>query len=121
MICICQMNLPPVSFDVMRMKQALINLLMNAIQASPEGETVTVSTYQKGSYIGIDLSDNGCGIPHRQREEIFAPFSTTKKEGTGLGLPIAKKIIEAHDGRLEILDNTERGTTFRVLVPMGIG
>jgi len=112
---------PPVSFDVMRMKQALINLLVNAVEASPEGETVTMSTYQKGGYIGIDLSDNGCGIPHSQREEIFAPFFSTKKEGTGLGLPITKKIIEAHDGRLEILDSTERGTTFRVLVPMGIG
>ena len=114
-------NLPPVSFDVMRMKQALINLLMNAIQASPEGETVTVSTYQKSSYVGIDLSDNGCGIPPGQKEKIFAPFCTTKKGGTGLGLPVTKKIIQAHDGRLELLDNAERGITFRILLPMGIG
>ena len=114
-------DLPPVSFDVMRMKQALINLLMNAIQASPEGETVTVSTYQKSSYVGIDLSDNGCGIPPGQKEKIFAPFCTTKKGGTGLGLPVTKKIIQAHDGRLELLDNGERGVTFRILLPMGIG
>ena len=105
----------------MRMKQALINLLMNAIQASPEGETVTVSTYQKSSYVGIDLSDNGCGIPPGQKEKIFAPFCTTKKGGTGLGLPVTKKIIQAHDGRLELLDNAERGITFRILLPMGIG
>ena len=114
-------DLPPVSFDVMRMKQALINLLMNAIQASPEGETVTVSTYQKSSYVGIDLSDNGCGIPPGQKEKIFAPFCTTKKGGTGLGLPVTKKIIQAHDGRLELLDNAERGITFRILLPMGFG
>ena len=114
-------NLPPVSFDGTRMRQVLINLLMNAVQASPEGETVTVTVCQKGGYIGIELSDNGCGIPGKQREEIFAPFSTTKKEGTGLGLPIAKKIIEAHKGHLELLDNPEKGVTFRVSLPIESG
>ena len=68
-----------------------------------------------------ELSDNGCGIPGKRREEIFAPFFTTKKEGTGLGLPIAKKIIEAHKGHLELLDNPEKGVTFRVLLPIGSG
>jgi two-component system sensor histidine kinase HydH len=114
-------NLPPVSFDGTRMKQVLINLLMNAVQASPEGEAVTVTVYQKGGHIGIELSDNGCGIPGKRREEIFAPFFTTKKEGTGLGLPIAKKIIEAHKGHLELLDNPEKGVTFRVLLPIVSG
>jgi signal transduction histidine kinase len=103
------------------MKQVLINLLMNAVQASPEGETVTVTVCQKGRYIGIELSDNGCGISFTQSEEIFAPFSTTKKEGTGLGLPIAKKIIEAHKGHLELLDNPEQGATFRILLPIESG
>ncbi len=105
----------------MRTEQVLINLLMNAVQASPEGETVIVSTSQEGGYVRIDVTDCGCGIPHEQKEEIFTPFFTTKKEGTGLGLAIVKKIIQAHEGDLEVLDNPEQGVTFRVLLPTGVG
>ena len=65
------------------------------------------------------MSDHGCGIPLDKKEEIFSPFFTTKKNGTGLGLPIAKKIVEAHGGYLEVLENSERGGTFRVLIPDG--
>jgi len=108
----------PVSLDATRIKQALINLLMNAIQASPEGETVTVRSYRNGRSLTIDVTDCGCGIPMNKREEIFSPFFTTKKEGTGLGLPLVIKIIEAHEGRLQIVDNPEKGITFRVLVPI---
>ena len=114
-------ELPAVSFDPMRTEQVLINLLMNAVQASPEGETVIVSTSQEGGYVRIDVTDCGCGIPHEQKEEIFTPFFTTKKEGTGLGLAIVKKIIQAHEGDLEVLDNPEQGVTFRVLLPTGVG
>jgi signal transduction histidine kinase len=110
-------NLPLTSFDAARMKQAFINLLINAIEASPEGETVTVSSYQKGRKITINVSDHGCGIPVDKKEEIFSPFFTTKENGTGLGLPIAKKIIEAHQGYLEVLENREKGVIFRVMIP----
>jgi two-component system, NtrC family, sensor histidine kinase HydH len=111
-------NLPPVSLDAMRMKRVLINLVMNAIQASPEGETITVHSYQKGNKIIIDVIDCGCGVPSDKREEIFSPFYSTKKEGTGLGLPIAKRIVEAHRGRLEVLENKEKGAIFRILMPV---
>src|SRR5208283_5761837 len=80
-------------------------------QASPEGGIVTVSSYQKESQCIIDVSDHGCGIPLDKRESIFAPFFTTKREGTGLGLPIAKKIVEAHGGHMEVADNLEKGIT----------
>jgi len=110
-------NLPLISFDAARMKQALINLLINAIEASPEEETVAVYSYQKGRKIIIDLSDRGCGIPAGKKEEIFPPFFTTKESGTGLGLPIAKKIIEAHQGYLEVLQNREKGVIFRIRIP----
>lgn len=109
----------PVSFDAMRMKQVLINLLTNAIQASPEGERVTVRCHSNGGgHFVIDVTDNGCGIACGDRKEIFSPFFTTKKEGTGLGLPIVKKIVEAHQGQIEILDNEECGVTFRVQLPL---
>jgi signal transduction histidine kinase len=111
-------DLPLLSLDAMRMKRVLMNLVVNAVQASPEGETVSIVIRRNGASVIIDVMDRGCGIPLEKRKEIFSPFFTTKKEGTGLGLPIAKKIVEAHQGRLEILDNTERGMIFRVVMPL---
>ncbi len=107
------------SIDRMRIKQALINLIMNAIQASAEGEPVVVSFYQTKNRSIIDVIDLGCGIPRDQRAEIFMPFVSTKKEGTGLGLPIVRKIVEAHQGQIQVLDNPKRGTIFRVILPNG--
>lgn len=111
-------DLPPVALDTMRMERVLINLIMNAVQASPERETVTVRTYRDGSSLVVDIADCGCGIPLDNREEIFNPFFTTKKDGTGLGLPIVKKIVEAHEGHLKIVDNPEKGVTFRLMIPI---
>jgi two-component system, NtrC family, sensor histidine kinase HydH len=105
-------------FDSMRMKQVLINLAANAVQASPEGEMVRICAYRRAGKLIIDVSDRGCGIPLDNREQVFTDFFTTKDDGTGLGLPIAKKIIEAHGGRLEIIDNQDRGLTFRVTMPL---
>jgi signal transduction histidine kinase len=110
------LNSPYVIFDVLRMKQVLLNLLTNAIEASPEGETVIVSSFRKRGQLIIDVRDHGCGISHDKRGEIYSPFFTTKNGGTGLGLPITKKIVEAHQGRLEVFDNTEKGVTFRVVI-----
>ncbi len=65
----------------------------------------------------IDLKDEGTGVPLGKREDIFLPFCTTKEGGTGLGLPIAKKIIEAHRGYLKFLENPGKGVTQRVVIP----
>ena len=111
-------QIAPAPLDGMRIKQVLINLVVNAVQASPEGETVMVVCHQEQRRIVIDVRDLGSGIAEDRRELIFSPFFTTKKEGTGLGLPIVKKIAEAHDGSLEILDNPDRGVTFRVILPL---
>jgi two-component system sensor histidine kinase HydH len=116
--CASSGTLPLSSMDPMRMKQVVINLLMNAIEASPAEETVTIASYQKGRELIVEVLDHGQGISPDKKEEIFLPFFTTKSEGTGLGLPIAKKIIEAHQGRLELLDNACKGSTFRVAVPI---
>jgi two-component system sensor histidine kinase HydH len=112
-------SLPLVSIDDMRIRQALINLLMNAIEASPEGEIVSVCSYKKRKNLFIEVNDCGCDIPAEKREEIFVPFFTTKQGGTGLGLPIAKKIVEAHQGYLEVLNNAEKGATFRAIISIG--
>ena len=109
-----------VYLDSMRMKQVLINLLANAIQASKEGGEVVIDCNMEGKNLLINVIDCGCGIPADKRQEIFSPFYTTKKEGTGLGLPIVKKIIEAHNGHIEIIDNPDEGITFRVKIPRSI-
>jgi len=105
------------SFDKLRLEQGLLNLVKNAIEASPEGETVWISPYSKGPNLMIEVTDCGNGIPSHKREEIFEPFITTKDGGTGLGLPIARKIIESHRGHIEIIHNP-KGTTFKVVIPM---
>jgi len=110
-------ELPPCQFDAIRIKQVLINLLSNAIEASPAGETVLVSSFQKGTDLIIEVTDNGSGIPADKRKEVFQPFFSTKKGGTGLGLSIVKKIVEAHQGSVEVLGNLERGVIFRIVLP----
>ena len=110
-------DLPPVFCDPTRIKQIIINLVMNAIQASPPGRTVSVSTGIRGKRLLIDVTDCGCGVPVQKRDEIFTPFVSTKKEGTGLGLAISKKIVEAHKGDIQVLSNAEEGATLRVSFP----
>ena len=115
---IIALNPPHVFLDHSRLKQALLNLLLNAIEASPEGETVELHIYQKRKDLVIDVRDNGCGLPSGKKERIFSPFFTTKSKGTGLGLAIAKKIIEAHRGILEVIENPVKGVTFSVVIPL---
>ncbi len=110
-------DMPHCSFDATRMKQVLINLIVNAVQASPEGEVVTVASELSDHGLIIDVIDRGSGIPPESRKTVFSPFFTTKKEGTGLGLPIVKKIVEAHQGKVLIMDNSDAGTTVRVILP----
>jgi signal transduction histidine kinase len=112
--CLLSEDLPLIPLDSMRMQRALINLMVNAVQASPAGGVVTVRMHRKGSRVMIDIIDSGCGIPPDKREAVFRPFFTTKKEGTGLGLCIVKKVIEAHQGEVRIIENPECGITFRV-------
>ena len=93
----------------------IVNLVSNAVEASPEGATVTItlSLLSPGNLI-LDVADNGSGIPLTNRQKVFDPFFTTKKEGIGLGLPIVQKIVGAHSGSLQILDNAGGGTIFRI-------
>lgn len=111
-------NLPLVFLDPSRLKQVLINLTVNAIEASPEGEKVEMDIYQKRKFLTIEIRDRGCGLPAGKKEKIFSPFYTTKSKGTGLGLPIVEKIVEAHQGTMEVMENPTKGVTFRITIPM---
>jgi len=112
-------DIPLTPLDAGRMKQVLINLVINAIQASPAGETVMVRSALGERNITIEVVDRGCGIPPDQKENIFVPFFTTKKEGVGLGLSMVKNIVSAHHGSVEFFDNRNpsQGVTFRITLP----
>ena len=97
--------------------QVFINLLANAFESSLPGGAVTISLTNNAGTLQVDVSDKGVGIPENIMDKIFEPFVSGKPKGTGLGLPISKKIVEAHAGKLEYVKNNDSGTTFRVLIP----
>jgi two-component system, NtrC family, sensor histidine kinase HydH len=112
--------LPPFAGDGEKLRQAFLNIILNAIQASPPGGVVSVATSQdrEEGRIEIRFSDQGPGISAEASRNIFEPFFTTKGSGTGLGLPITKKIIEGHNGSIEVQSEPGQGATFRVRLPV---
>ena len=85
-----------------QLQQALLNLMRNAIEASPDGGAVSVRCDPHGEFVRIEVENQGTAIPAFIVPKIFEPFFTAKSGGTGLGLPIAKKIAEAHDGNADL-------------------
>ncbi len=125
-------DLPQVNVDPEQLKQVLINLVQNAVQAMPKGGQVTVSTAismrRSGDYAGgprptntahvvIRVRDNGVGIRPEDLPRIFVPFFTTKQSGTGLGLAISQRIVENSGGRLEVASRHGEGSTFTIRMP----
>jgi two-component system sensor histidine kinase HydH len=103
--------------DGMKIRQLLLNLIENAIQACHPGSKVTVTTKSSQDFLVLEVSDEGCGVAVNDRDKIFDPFFTKKKTGTGLGLAMVKKIVDAHGGRIDVKDNVPRGTTITVSFP----
>ncbi len=110
-------SLAAIALDVPRVKQMLLNLITNAVQASPEGEHVLVRTRPGNPGVVLEVVDDGSGIAKEHHESIFHPFFSTKKGGTGLGLGIVKKIVETHGGEISFHPNAEKGVTFTVRFP----
>ena len=102
--------------DAVQLRQVFTNLILNAVQAMPGGGTVRIRSARRDGHLVVDLRDDGPGIPEEIRDEIFRPFFTTKPrgEGTGLGLPTARRIAELHGGGLELVETGPGGTWFRV-------
>ena len=109
---ICPPELPPILADSGQLQQALLNVLLNAIQAMPEGGTLTLRVVTADSMVSITISDTGVGIARDHLRKIFSPFFTTKHRGTGLGLAITRSIVEKHGGTITVESETGRGTTF---------
>jgi signal transduction histidine kinase len=112
--------LPPVRCLPDELNQVWTNLVHNALQAMDHKGTLTVGLRREGDEALVSISDTGCGIPEEIRGRIFDAFFTTKSagEGTGLGLDIVRKIVEKHQGRIEVESEVGRGTTFTVRLPI---
>ncbi|MGB8933142.1 MAG: GAF domain-containing protein [Anaeromyxobacteraceae bacterium] len=111
-------DLPPVAIDAGLVRQAVINVVMNAVQAMGRGGRLLVRTALAGEATEIEVSDNGPGIPDAVRARIFEPFFTTKTSGTGLGLAIVKHVVEVHGGAVEVGTVAGGGTRFVLRFPL---
>ena len=117
-----RMDLIADGIDPELVHQVLLNLVKNAIEASPRGGSVRVSVEPaEPGGVKIDVVDEGPGVPPAVQAEVFEPFMTTKKSGAGLGLYISHAIAARHGGRLEIAESSSAGTTFRLWLPGGAG
>ncbi|MEW6720210.1 MAG: ATP-binding protein [Thermodesulfobacteriota bacterium] len=108
---------PPLDGDPELLKQALLNIALNAVQATPGGGRVRVAVRNEGGGAVIAVSDEGEGIPEENLERIFDPFFSTKAKGTGLGLAIASRIMEAHGGFIRVRSAPGRGSAFELHFP----
>ncbi len=112
-------DVSPVMLDPEQIKQVMLNLVINAIQATPPRGNVTLRARIKGKTLALEVEDEGKGIPQANLEKIFDPFFTTRADGTGLGLSIAYSIVSQHGGRIEVTRNKDKGMTFAILLPVG--
>ena len=111
-------ELPIAPLDEVQVKQALVNLIKNAVQAMTQGGTLTLTTLAEPDGVWVHVADTGGGIPQEKINRIFQPYFTTKEKGSGLGLMIVQRIVREHGGRIELESNTGEGTTFRIWFPL---
>lgn len=107
-------TLPDLALDASAFRHVILNLTQNAMDAMPEGGTLTIQTTAKGGEVLLEIGDEGSGMEEAHRESVFEPFFTTKKGGTGLGLAITKAIVEAHRGKIDFRSGANGGTIFAV-------
>jgi signal transduction histidine kinase len=111
-------DLPPVAIDVEMIEKVILNLLLNAEDAMPDGGSLTLQSRRQGDHVALDIIDTGPGIPGSVLPRLFKPFVTTKENGNGLGLATSRKIVRAHGGEIIVQSEPGRGTKFTVTLPI---
>ncbi len=114
-------DLPPVSGDPVLLRRVIENLVLNAIDAMPQGGKLAFRTSMNDKFAVFELADTGAGLTAEECDRLFTPYYTTKQHGTGLGLAIAQSVISDHRGRISVSSRKDQGTTFRVEVPLFSG
>ncbi|MBI5506058.1 MAG: ATP-binding protein [Deltaproteobacteria bacterium] len=109
--------LPPLTGHRDQLEQLMLNLYVNAIEAMPEGGTLTVTATEADHGLEIDVADTGSGIAPSDRKRIFEPFFSRKSGGSGLGLYLSRQVAEAHGGKIEVVESTATGTRIRIVLP----
>lgn len=109
---------PVIYVDANRIREAILNIIRNAVQAIDGGGTISIKTFVKDDSFFIEIEDTGKGICEKDLPHIFDPFYTTRKEGTGLGLTISNKIVEEHGGKIEVESVEGKGSVFRLIIPI---
>jgi len=112
---------PDIFIDPQRVKEAIVNIISNAIQSITGSGSIYIRTHVEKNDVVLEIRDTGKGIPEGDLTFIFNPFFTTKASGTGLGLAITHRIIQEHNGRLEVESEVDKGTVFRVFMPIKEG
>jgi signal transduction histidine kinase len=112
-----QDNLPELELDATQIQQALLNIVLNGIQAMPSGGELSICLEESSGAIHIWIRDQGAGISPENRSRIFDPFFTTKERGTGLGMAIAHRLIQGHGGDIQLAEEEGTGSTFLVVLP----
>ena len=110
-----------VQADPQQMKQMLLNLLFNSLEAMPDGGRLEVITKPNRHYLTLRIADTGCGITSEHQQQVWNPFFTTKERGTGLGLPIVKGVVERHGGQITICSMPGQGTKVELNLPLAAG
>lgn len=111
-------DLPEVNIDTDQTRQVLVNMIMNAVQAMPEGGKLTIGAKRRDKFLEVEISDTGCGIPREAIGKIFDPLFTTRAKGIGLGLAVCKAIIDRHGGNIEVESKVGKGATFTIRLPL---
>jgi len=115
---VAPLTLPPLKADREYLRQTLLNLILNGLQAMPEGGTLTLKANTSNGNFLISITDTGVGIAPENRRRIFEPYFTTKAKGSGLGLAIARRIIEAHGGKITVSGEADHGCCFQIALPL---
>jgi signal transduction histidine kinase len=109
---------PKIEVDFDKLKRAFVNILKNAVEAMPKGGTLTIKSKRTSDDCKLIFSDTGTGIADSMLEKLWSPLYTTKAKGMGFGLPICKRIVEAHGGKIAVETAVAKGTTFTVSIPI---